>query len=112
MATVERDLKAVEMTREDLWTNGPPYELFKELRGGCPLHWTEGFELFPEEAGFWSGTTADDIHTVSRDWQTYSSARRGGVAAPAPSPSGWWTACRGARAAIWSATSPSRSSRA
>jgi cholest-4-en-3-one 26-monooxygenase len=29
---------------------------------------------FPDEAGFWSVTTADDVHTVSRDWQTYSSA--------------------------------------
>ena len=34
--------------------------------------------MFPEEAGFWSVTTADDIHAVSRDWQTYSS-EKGGV---------------------------------
>ena len=32
-----------------------------------------GFEDFPEEAGFWSVTTAEDIHTVSRDWRTFSS---------------------------------------
>ena len=44
----------------------------------CPIHWTESFEEFPEEAGFWSVTTADDIHAVSRDWQTYSS-EQGGV---------------------------------
>jgi cholest-4-en-3-one 26-monooxygenase len=48
--------------------------MFKQLRGGCPVHLTEPFEDFPEEAGFWSVTTADDIHTVSRDWRTYSSA--------------------------------------
>ena len=28
---------------------------------------------YPKEDGFWSITTADDVHAVSRDWQTYSS---------------------------------------
>ena len=32
-------------------------------------------EQYPEEEGFWSVTTADDVHTVSRDWKTYSSAQ-------------------------------------
>ena len=50
------------------------------MRGECPIHWTERITEFPEEPGFWSVTTADDVHTVSRDWQTYSS-ERGGVTA-------------------------------
>src|SRR6185436_1308814 len=32
------------------------------------------------EAGFWSVVTAEDVHTVSRDWQTYSSERGGCMA--------------------------------
>jgi cholest-4-en-3-one 26-monooxygenase len=80
MATVERDIKDVELARRELWRDGPPYELFKRMRGECPIHWTGGFEEFPEEAGFWSVTTADDVHAVSRDWQTYSS-ELGGVTA-------------------------------
>ena len=36
-------------------------------------HWTQEINEFPEEGGFWSVTTAEDVHTVSRDWQTYSS---------------------------------------
>jgi cholest-4-en-3-one 26-monooxygenase len=44
------------------------------------VHWTAGITEFPEEAGYWSVTTAEDIHTVSRDWRTYSS-ERGGVTA-------------------------------
>jgi cytochrome P450 len=56
------------------WPDGPPYALFKQLRGQCPVHWTEKITEYPEEAGFWSVTTADDVHTVSRDWETYSSA--------------------------------------
>ena len=35
---------------------------------------------YPEEAGFWSVTTADDVHAVSRDWETYSS-ELGGITA-------------------------------
>ena len=86
MATVGRDLKSVELTERELWLDGPPLGLFKELRGGCPVHWTESFEELPEEAGFWSVTTADDVHTVSRDWQTYSSERGGVVVAAAGFP--------------------------
>jgi cytochrome P450 len=78
MATVGRDIRSVEVTASELWQDGPPHEAFKEMRSGCPIHWTERFEEFPDEAGFWSVTTADDVHTVSRDWRTYSS-ERGGV---------------------------------
>jgi cholest-4-en-3-one 26-monooxygenase len=60
------------------WVDGPPHELFKEMRAGCPVHWTREISEFPEEGGFWSVTTAEDVHTVSRDWQTYSS-ELGGV---------------------------------
>jgi cholest-4-en-3-one 26-monooxygenase len=81
MATVDRDIASVELTEAELWTDGPPYELFKEMRAKCPIHWTEKFEEFPEEEGFWSVTTADDIHTVSRDWETYSSELGGVLAA-------------------------------
>ena len=50
------------------------------------MHWTESFEELPHEAGFWSVTTAEDVHTVSRDWQTYSSEVGGVVVAAAGFP--------------------------
>ncbi len=62
------------------WEDGPPHELFKELRGKCPVHWTSSITQYPEEDGFWSVTKPDDMHTVSHDWQTYSS-ERGGITA-------------------------------
>jgi cytochrome P450 len=80
MATTGRDVKDVELAQQGIWQDGPPYELFKQMRGQCPIHWTEGFEQYPEEAGFWSVTSAEDVHAVSRDWQTYSS-ELGGVTA-------------------------------
>jgi cytochrome P450 len=86
MATVGRDIESVELTEEQLWTDGPPLEAFKEMRSRCPIHWTSKFELFPEEAGFWSVTTAEDVHTVSRDWQTYSSEAGGVLVAAAGFP--------------------------
>ncbi len=78
MATVGRDIESIEVAQDELWQNGPPYELFKEMRGKCPVHWSGKIEQYPQEAGFWSVTTADDVHEVSRDWQTYSS-ELGGV---------------------------------
>jgi cytochrome P450 len=88
MASTSRDIdiESVELTSEELWVDGPSYDLFKEMRNKCPIHWTDKFELFPEEAGFWSVTTADDVHAVSRDWQTYSSERGGVLAAAAGFP--------------------------
>jgi cholest-4-en-3-one 26-monooxygenase len=82
MATVDRDIdiRDVELTMEGMWDDGPPHEIFRRMRSECPIHWTEHIDEFPEEAGFWSVTTADDVHEVSRDWETYSS-ERGGITA-------------------------------
>jgi cytochrome P450 len=62
------------------WQDGPPHELFAEMRRECPVHWTAKITEFPDEDGFWSVTRADDVHEVSRDWQTYSS-EIGGITA-------------------------------
>jgi cholest-4-en-3-one 26-monooxygenase len=69
--------KKLVLEREH-WVEGPPHALFKEMRGKCPVHWTSEVTEVPAAAGFWSVTTADDVHAVSRDWETYSS-ELGGV---------------------------------
>jgi cholest-4-en-3-one 26-monooxygenase len=71
------DLDAIDVPDRENWEKGPPHELFKELRGRCPVHWSEINE-YPDEEGFWSVTKADDVRDVSLDWETYSS-ERGGV---------------------------------
>ncbi len=81
MARTERDIQELELTEDGIWADGPPYPVFREMRGGCPVHWTGHFSEFPDEPGFWSVTTADDIFTVSRDWETYSSELGGVLAA-------------------------------
>jgi cytochrome P450 len=80
MTSIGSDLEKALVTERERWKDGPPHELFKELRRECPIHWTSKISEYPDEAGYWSVTTADDIHAVSRDWQTYSS-ERGGVTA-------------------------------
>jgi cytochrome P450 len=80
MTSIGSDLDHVLVTERERWQDGPPHELFRQLRQECPVHWTSKITEYPDEKGFWSVTTADDIHTVSRDWETYSS-ERGGVTA-------------------------------
>jgi cytochrome P450 len=71
------DLDALDVTDREHWEDGPPHEIFKELRGRCPVHWSEINE-YPNEKGFWSVTRAKDIREVSLDWEAYSS-ELGGV---------------------------------
>ncbi len=80
MTETRSDLDQVLVTEREHWVHGPPHELFGRLRQECPVHWTSGVSEYPDEAGYWSVTRADDIHTVSRDWRTYSS-ELGGVTA-------------------------------
>jgi cholest-4-en-3-one 26-monooxygenase len=80
MSIDQTPIEEVLVTEREQWLDGPPHELFRELRGKCPVHWTSKITEYPEEDGFWSVTRADDVHEVSRDWQTYSS-ELGGITA-------------------------------
>ena len=73
MSADARPIEDVLVTEREEWLDGPPHGLFRRMRQECPVHWTERISEYPGEAGFWSVTRADDVYTVSRDWQTYSS---------------------------------------
>ena len=76
MSTTSQEQTSLDQTlvgdREN-FHDGPPHELFKRMRSECPVHWSPRITEYPEEDGFWSVTTADDVFEVSRDWQTFSS---------------------------------------
>src|SRR3954454_13192646 len=74
MSIDQTPLEDVLVTERELWPDGPPHELFKEMRSRCPVHWTSKITEYPEEAGYWSITRADDVREVSLDWEAYSSA--------------------------------------
>jgi cytochrome P450 len=80
VTSVDSDLEGMLLTEREHWLDGPPHDLFARMRRECPVHRTERITEFPEADGFWSVTRADDLHTVSHDWRTYSS-ERGGVTA-------------------------------
>ena len=73
--TEDTALAELRVADNELWEQGPPHEVFRRLRRECPVHWSSGITQSPEDNGFWSVTKAEDIHTVSRDWETYSSAQ-------------------------------------
>ena len=76
MSTTDQDQKPLEQLCVGDGVNfadGPPHAMFRRLRSECPIHWSEGITEYPDEDGFWSVTTADDVFEVSRDWQTFSS---------------------------------------
>ncbi len=73
MASAENDLAEIRIGDLDNFRAGPPHELFRRLRSECPVHWSDGIAEYPDEDGFWSVTTAEDVYEVSRDWQTFSS---------------------------------------
>ena len=74
MASVRSDVESALVGERENWADGPPHELFAQLLGQCPVHWTSHATEYPQAPGYWSVTTADDVHAVSRDWETYSSA--------------------------------------
>jgi cholest-4-en-3-one 26-monooxygenase len=80
VTSTRSNLDDVRVGERKHWLEGPPHDLFRQLRGECPVHWTDGVTEYPREKGFWSVTRADDIHAVSRDFKTYSS-ELGGVTA-------------------------------
>jgi cholest-4-en-3-one 26-monooxygenase len=69
----QQPLKQLRVGDREQFQEGPPHEVFRRLRSECPVHWSDGITEYPDEDGFWSVTRADDVHEVSRDWQTFSS---------------------------------------
>jgi cytochrome P450 len=77
MATVTtQDLSNVDLADSRLWDAGPPYELFGALQQDAPVHFSAQANA-PQEGGFWSITRYADVHTVTRDFQRFSSEKRG-----------------------------------
>src|SRR3954451_24209250 len=80
MDRTQESLDEVLVGDRERWQDGPPHDLFKWMPAERPVHWSEKNTEYPEEPGYWSITTAEDVHEVSHDWQTYSS-ERGGITA-------------------------------
>lgn len=79
-ATAETPVDQIDLGDMRLWVDGPPHAIFERLRHEDPVHWSP-MATWENEPGFWSITRAEDIHEISRDWETFSSEKGGIVAA-------------------------------
>ncbi len=59
-----------DITSHDTFVEGVPHETFEWLRANDPVHWTEESD---GGRGFWSVTRYDDVLSVSRSSEVYSS---------------------------------------
>ncbi len=73
----EIPVEQIDLGDMRLWEDGFPHAVFERLRREDPVHWSP-MATWENEPGFWSITCADDIHEISRQWDTFSS-QRGGV---------------------------------
>jgi cytochrome P450 len=72
MATVQEDLASIDIASQEIYERGVPHEAFRLLRAHDPVHW----HPWPwSGGGFWAVTKYDDVVAVSKDWETFSSAK-------------------------------------
>lgn len=72
------DPETLDIISNDVHRNGPPHHLYERLRREAPIIRHRGIEPgFPE--WFWAISRHADVVTVSRQFQTYSSGRRGSM---------------------------------
>ena len=69
-----RPRTALDLSDPGLWERGVPHEEFTRLRRASPVAWNDRRD---GHAGFWAVTTHDEIVSVSRDTERFSS--RNGV---------------------------------
>lgn len=63
----------IDLAAPDVYVDGPPHELFTELRRTDPVHWNDGTERF------WAILKHEDVELVAREPLLFSSAEGGVV---------------------------------
>ena len=73
MTDIRSDAPAIDLTANDAFNGGHPWDQYAWLREHAPVHWHPE----PDGPGFWAITQYADIRTVSRQPRLFSSAARG-----------------------------------
>ena len=68
MASVGSDLENVLVSERETWLEGPPHDLFRQLRGQCPVHWTSKISEYPQEAGGADRVPESHGHEATPPW--------------------------------------------
>jgi cytochrome P450 len=69
------ELEDIDLLDQDQFVEGVPHEAFTLLRREAPAFWQKE----PDGDGFWSITRHEDMVTVNRDVETFSSAMKGSL---------------------------------
>ena len=64
------DLSTIDIASPEVYEQGIPHEAFATLRAHDPVHW---HRWDWSGGGFWAVTRRDDLTTVTRDWETFTS---------------------------------------
>ena len=67
------DVEVVDLSDSSSYVAGVPHEYLAHLRRNDPVHWQDE----ADGPGFWAITRYEDCVAINRDWQRFSSARRG-----------------------------------
>jgi len=70
---VEAHVEPVDLSDSRTYVPGVPHAYLAELRRHDPVHWVDE----PEGPGYWAVTKYDDCVTVNRDYERFSSQRKG-----------------------------------
>ena len=70
MGPSPEELAAIDIADPAVYERGIPHEAFATLRRHDPVHWHPWDN---SRGGFWAVTTKDDLTTVTRDWNTFTS---------------------------------------
>ena len=78
ISTDALDTETLDIISNEVYRHGPPHELYTRLRREAPIIRHRGIEPgFP--GWFWAISRHADVVAVSRQFQTYSSARKGSL---------------------------------
>lgn len=66
-----KKIEEVDLTDPNLYSEGPPHQIWKALRNDKPLHW----QSVRGELGFWSITKYVDVVNVLKDFKTFTSEK-------------------------------------
>jgi cholest-4-en-3-one 26-monooxygenase len=62
-------LEGIDLTDLDTFVRGVPHDQLDRIRAEAPVY----FHPEQDGSGFWCITRADDLHTVSHEWEVFSS---------------------------------------
>ena len=67
----------IDLTDPDVFTHGPPHEIYRRLRDDAPLYWHEPTANTPDGEGFWCLTRYDDVEWAAKHPDVFSSVSGG-----------------------------------